>query len=206
VLHKDSLGGDNVAVAWQGPGISQTVIPGSNLSPFVAPVGTNQALTVARAGTGTGTIASSPAGINCGSACSASYTSGASVTLTATAASGSTFTGWTGACTGTGACTVSMTAARSVTATFNTSGTDTSCANPITFTGQTGNFNTIGAVCYRTSATLNGWGCSNFDGRTVTVGGAVRTCGQLPVTRSADGFTYFVVTAGAFPWASLFTW
>jgi xyloglucan-specific exo-beta-1,4-glucanase len=35
VLHKEGGGGDNVAVAWQGPGISQQVIPGSNLSPFI---------------------------------------------------------------------------------------------------------------------------------------------------------------------------
>ncbi len=35
VLHKESNGGDNVAVAWQGPGITQQVITGSYLSPFV---------------------------------------------------------------------------------------------------------------------------------------------------------------------------
>lgn len=35
VLHKEGTGGDNVAVAWQGPGISQQVIAGSYLSPFV---------------------------------------------------------------------------------------------------------------------------------------------------------------------------
>ena len=34
VLHKESGGGDNVAVAWQGPGISQEVIGGSYLSAF----------------------------------------------------------------------------------------------------------------------------------------------------------------------------
>jgi hypothetical protein len=39
VLHKEGSGGDNVAVAWQGPGITQQVIPGSNLSPFVVGVG-----------------------------------------------------------------------------------------------------------------------------------------------------------------------
>jgi hypothetical protein len=44
------------------------------------------------------------------------------VTLTATAASGSTFAGWSDACTGTGGCTVSMTQARTVIATFNTAG------------------------------------------------------------------------------------
>jgi endoglucanase len=206
VLQKDALGGDNVAVSWQGPGISQAVIAGSFLSPFVPQVGTTRTLTVAKNGTGSGTVASSVSGINCGSTCSASFASGTSVTLTASAATGSTFAGWSGACTGTGTCTVTMTAALSATATFNTSGTDSPCANPITFTGNTGNFNTTGAVCYRTSATLNGWGCSNFDGRTLTVGGAVRACGQMPLTRSADGFTYFIVTAGAFPWASMFTW
>jgi endoglucanase len=208
VLHKEASGGDNVAVAWQGPGIAQAVIAGNFLSPFVPQGGggTTAALTVAKTGTGGGTITSAPSGINCGATCSASYATGTSVTLSAAAASGSTFAGWSGACTGTATCTVSMTSARSVTATFNTSGTSTPCANPITFTGNTGNFNTTGAACYRTSATVNGWGCSNFDGRTVTVGGDVRTCGQLPLTRASDGFVYFSVTAGAFPWAALFTW
>jgi hypothetical protein len=163
-------------------------------------------LTVSKAGTGGGTVTSSPAGINCGSTCGASFSSGTSVTLTAVAVSGSTFAGWSGACSGTGNCTVSMTATRSVTATFNGSGGSGSCANPITFTNNTGNFNTTGAVCYRTASTVNGWGCSNFDGRTVTVGGQARTCGQLPLTRSSDGYIYFSVTSGTYPWASLYTW
>jgi hypothetical protein len=99
-----------------------------------------------------------------------------------------------------------MTAARSVSATFNTSGSGGTCANPITFSGNTGNFNTTGAACYRTNATINGWGCSSFDGRTVTVGGQARTCGQLPLTRSSDGYYYFAVTGGTYPWATLYTW
>jgi hypothetical protein len=152
-------------------------------------------------------VKSSPTGNSCGSTCTANFASGASVTLSAAAASGSTFAGWSGACTGTSTCALSMTAARNVTATFNTSGgTGGTCANPVTFTGNTGNFNTTGAACYRTNATINGWGCSNFDGRTVTVGGVARTCGQLPLTRSADGYYYFAVTAGSFPWASLYYW
>jgi endo-1,4-beta-xylanase len=77
------------------------------------------ALTVTKSGSGSGTVTSSPSGINCGSTCSASFASGATVTLTAGPASGSTFGGWSGSCSGTGTCTVSMTAARSVTATFN---------------------------------------------------------------------------------------
>ena len=166
------------------------------------------ALGVTRAGTGTGTVTSSPSGINCGTSCTANYASGASVTLTAAVASGSTFAGWSGSCSGTGSCVLSMTASRSVTATFNTSGGGTggTCANPVTFTNQSGNFNTTGAVCYRTNMNIQGWGCSNFDGRTVTVGGVARTCGQLPLTKAADGYYYFAVTAGQFSWASLYAW
>ena len=59
-------------------------------------------LTVVKAGTGSGTVTSSPAGITCGSTCSALFASGTSVTLTATADSGSTFAGWSGeGCSGT---------------------------------------------------------------------------------------------------------
>lgn len=83
--------------------------------------GTGYALTVSPSGTGSGTVSSSPAGISCGSICSASFPSGTTVTLTASAASGSSFSGWSGACTGTGACSVSMSAARAVTANFKLS-------------------------------------------------------------------------------------
>jgi Divergent InlB B-repeat domain/PASTA domain/Domain of unknown function DUF11 len=77
-----------------------------------------ETLTVTRAGTGSGAVTSSPAGISCGAVCSIQFSHGATVTLSAAAASGSTFTGWSGACSGTGSCTVSMTADRSVTASF----------------------------------------------------------------------------------------
>jgi lysophospholipase L1-like esterase len=173
---------------------------------FNGPAG-NFALSVTRAGAGTGVVTSSPAGINCGTACAANYTSGTLVTLTATVAGNSTFAGWSGACTGTGSCVLVLSQARALTATFNTSGgTDGTCANPVTFSGNSGNFNTTAGVCYRTNANVNGWGCYNFDGRTLTVGGVARTCGQVPLTRAADGYYYFAVTAGQFPWAGLFTW
>ena len=78
-------------------------------------------LTAAKAGNGSGTVTSQPAGIDCGTTCSGNYATGTSVTLSATPASGSTFAGWSGDCSGAATCTVSMTQARTVTATFNTS-------------------------------------------------------------------------------------
>ena len=75
-------------------------------------------LTVTRSGNGSGTVSSSVPGIQCGSACSAVYSGGSTVVLTAVAAANSRFAGWSGACTGTGNCVVSTVAARSVNATF----------------------------------------------------------------------------------------
>jgi hypothetical protein len=77
-------------------------------------------LTVSKNGTGSGSVSSNPAGIDCGATCSIGFDYGTSVTLSATPALSSDFTGWSGAgCTGTGDCVVSMDAARSVTATFD---------------------------------------------------------------------------------------
>lgn len=75
---------------------------------------------VAKAGTGSGSVLSSPPGINCGSSCSGPFDDGSQVTLTATPAAGSAFAGWSGAgCSGTATCTLTMSADQTVTATFN---------------------------------------------------------------------------------------
>ena len=87
-----------------------TVISGPNTSNFT--------LSVTGARNGGGSVTSNPPGINCGSSCSASFSAGSSVSLTATPASGFVFTGWSGACSGTGSCSVAMNATTSVTATF----------------------------------------------------------------------------------------
>jgi sugar lactone lactonase YvrE len=86
-------------------------------------------LVVTPAGTGGGTVASSPAGINCGATCRASFPPDTVVTLTATVDPyfGSTFTGWSGACSGAGTCTVTMSAAKAVTANFHGSFTKVGC-------------------------------------------------------------------------------
>jgi hypothetical protein len=76
-------------------------------------------------GFGLGTVTSDTGGINCASNCmssSAVYPSQTVVTLTATPASGSTFTNWTGCDSTTGTvCTVTMSSSRTVNALFSTS-------------------------------------------------------------------------------------
>ncbi len=67
---------------------------------------------------GSGTVTSSPSGISCPGTCSVNYPLNSFVGLSATPASGYSFSGWSGACTGTGACSVTLTSAKSVTATF----------------------------------------------------------------------------------------
>lgn len=68
--------------------------------------------------TGKGTVTSAPAGIACGKTCTHGYAYGTSVTLTANAAKGSTFAGWSGACTGSHACKVTANGSLAVTAKF----------------------------------------------------------------------------------------
>ncbi|MCX5790558.1 MAG: hypothetical protein NTX64_18980 [Elusimicrobia bacterium] len=76
-------------------------------------------LRVGSNGAGSGTIASSPSGIDCGAICSYGFAAKTSVTLTATPASGSAFTGWIGGgCSGIGNCTITLTGSESVTALF----------------------------------------------------------------------------------------
>jgi Divergent InlB B-repeat domain len=71
-------------------------------------------------GSAGGMVTSGPAGISCGSSCSASFPNGAVVTLTAAPGPGARFRSWGGACSGASAtCAVTMTDARSVTATFS---------------------------------------------------------------------------------------
>ena len=80
----------------------------------------NYALSVSRQGTGSGTVSSTPAGIDCGSSCTANFAAGTQVALAAKPASGSSFAGWSGACSGsTSSCTVNMNSSLSVTANFN---------------------------------------------------------------------------------------
>jgi hypothetical protein len=174
---------------------------------------TTFALTVTDAGTGSGSVASVPSGINCPSTCSANYASGTQVTLTATPASGSTFAGWSGACTGSGSCPVTMSAAESVTATFTAtqfaltvtkagSGTGTVTSAPAGIScGATcnANFNSGSTVTLTAAAgsgsTFAGWsgaGCTGTGTCVVTMSAAE----SVTATFNSSQFALTVTLSG----------
>ncbi|MEO7028089.1 MAG: Ig-like domain-containing protein [Acidobacteriaceae bacterium] len=178
--------------------------------------GSQFALSVTEAGTGTGAVSSSPTGISCPSTCSANFNSGTAVTLTPAAGTGSTFAGWSGACTGTGSCSVTMSQARAVTATFNhtavqfaltvtKAGTETgtvksapagiSCPSTCSANFNSGTVVTLTATA-GTGATFAGWSgaCSGTGSCSVTMSQARavtatfnHTAAQLALTGTEAG-------------------
>jgi hypothetical protein len=130
-----------------------TVSNGNNLTgKDVALTPTTKKLTVTKSGAGTGTVTSSPAGINCSPTCSANFNNGTIVTLTAAPGTNSTFNGWSGDATGTTtSTTVTMNADKSVSALFKANQT-------ISFT-STKPTNAVYGDTY--TPTANGGGSSN---------------------------------------------
>jgi hypothetical protein len=96
------------------------IVGGANGSITVQEQQNEYTLILTKSGTGSGTVTSSPAGINCGSDCTEDVKIGKKITLTAKADANSTFTGWSGGnCSGTGKCVVVMNADTEVTAAFS---------------------------------------------------------------------------------------
>lgn len=89
---------------------------GNPVTKNISPMGPGFNVTVSLAGSGTGTVTSSPARINCGTACTSSFSEG--FVLVASPDPGSAFAGWSGACSGIGNCNVFPTSDLNVTATF----------------------------------------------------------------------------------------
>lgn len=157
------------------------------------------ALTVTKAGAGTGTVTSSPSGISCGSNCAVNYASGTSVTLTATPAAGTSSTvTWSGcAIATTSTCTVSMTAARSVTATFALSA---NCTTPVSGSAHDKNGTVTATPSTYGTCAMAGGNSSNYScsftapsGTSITLTNA-RTAGQtysyaLTVTNNCSSQT-----------------
>src|SRR5262245_15937507 len=116
-----SAGTGSTFAGWSGGGCSGTgsctvTLAASTTVKATFSQITWQTLTVSTSGKGN--VKSAPAGISCGTACSASYQTGTALALTATPAQNFAFTGWTGACQGTGPCTVTLTSPTTVRATF----------------------------------------------------------------------------------------
>jgi len=81
-------------------------------------VGHDVTVAVARAGSGSGSVGSAPGGVSCGAACSAQFSPGLAITLSAAPEVGSIFTGWLGDCTGRGPCQLTPLVNSAVSATF----------------------------------------------------------------------------------------
>jgi len=122
--------GNSVFSGWSGKcsGTGSCVIPAEIDTLPVAALFTvpSHTLSVTAAGSGDGSVASTPSGITCvitagaaGQLCSAPFSTGTAVTLTADPSGGSTFGGWSGACSGTEPmCGLTITAASQATARF----------------------------------------------------------------------------------------
>lgn len=111
------------ACSGQAPTCTVPMVESRSVMAFFDPA-SSFSLSVVPRGTGRGTVTSHPRGVLCGNDCAQSYRAGTSVKLTAAAAPGSTFAGWSGSCAGTraGACTVTMDRIRTAGVTFSRAG------------------------------------------------------------------------------------
>jgi hypothetical protein len=175
----------SVFVGWSGGGCTGTGVCTTTVNAATAVTATfalaAQTLTVVKAGTGLGTVTSSPAGINCGTTCSQNVNNGSMVTLTAAVTgTGSVFSGWSGGgCSGTGACVVTVAAATQVTATFT-------CSPGTTTFSYTGLATTFTVPTCVTALTIDAYGASGGNGSATYVGGlGARMKGTVAVTGGA---------------------
>ncbi len=114
---------NSVFTGWSGSGCSDSflITEDKSCTAHFEQLPDSYSLTINKTGTGSGEISSQPTGIHCGTQCSANYARGVVVTLTASAQSGSSFEGWSGACSGSHSSTsVTLNADQSCTATFKT--------------------------------------------------------------------------------------
>ncbi|MCP4002329.1 MAG: hypothetical protein GY727_15590 [Gammaproteobacteria bacterium] len=175
----------------------------------------NVSLNVAKSGNGSGTVTGTPGNIDCGATCSENYYPDGSITiaLAPDPATGSTFIGWSGACSGTGTCEVAMDQTRSVNALFNLntysltvnnigSGTGTVSSDPsgISCVGdctETFDYNTSVTLTASPAngSTFSGWSeqsCPGTDSCTVTMDQAR----SITATFTLDSYTLSVATTG----------
>ncbi len=176
---------NSVFTNWSGGGCSGTGTCAVTLSSNQAVTATftavkaNLAVTIA----GSGTVTSSPAGINCPGTCTATFPLGTAVTLTPKAATGSNFTGWSGGgCSGTSTCSITMNSDQAVTATFQVPGF-TITAKPLSPSSVAPGGSATSTV------TLTGSG--GFDVTSVTL-----SCAVSPVVTPAPACKFSAISGG----------
>ncbi len=116
VLGESDSGGSTIVYAFDA--VHQALVVGRPADNIVTVAALRWTLTVTKAGNGAGSVTSAPAGIDCGATCALPLNDNQVYTLTATPATGSTFTGWSGDCAGTGVCALTTDRTHAVTATF----------------------------------------------------------------------------------------
>ncbi len=185
-------------------------------------------LAVSKGGTGSGTITSSPAGINCGGTCNADFNDGTVVTLTAAADASSTFAIWGGDCSSCGSnttCNITMDANKTCTATFTLNqytitanatgtgaGTVASNTGGINYTYPTNNTGTTSAINHGTSVTLTataGTGSTvSWTTCTGTIGGTstTTTCTFNSLDGNKTAQATFTLTACTPPPSNMVSW
>ncbi len=109
--------------------------------------GTTTQYTLSTTVTGSGTVISSPAGMNCNSSCSSDFDESTMLALTAVADSGFVFESWGGACNGSGVCNVQLSANQNVSANFQQPAAGSFTLNIETSTGGTVYSSPAGILC-----------------------------------------------------------
>ncbi|HEX5819890.1 MAG TPA: Ig domain-containing protein [Gemmatimonadales bacterium] len=164
------------------------------------PDGSTLTVTILGAGA-TGAVTSAPAGINCtltsgtvGGDCNELYDAGTPVTLTPAPGAGSTFSGWSGACSGTGLCQVTMNQATTVNATFQ--------PIPVNITTTTLPAGTVNAAYSQSLAATGGTGTFTWSvaGGTLpaglTLNAATGVIAGTPTTAATSNFTVQAASGG----------
>lgn len=160
-------------VTCSGPG-------GSDSKNVVVNVIPNYTLNVTKSGTGSGTVTGS--GINCGSDCDETYNSGSYIEYFHSEDPGSTWGGWSGACTGPG-CIICFDSNKALTATF------TKKTPTVSITCSPG------TVSYNSSANVS-WSSKNTSNCTVSPTGWTGKSGSQSTGNLTSSQTYFVTCAG----------
>jgi hypothetical protein len=62
----------------------------------------------------------------------------------------------------------------------------------------------LAAFCIATCDGIQGWGCSNFDGRSVSVNGQSASCAGALTKK--DGYYIFQISAGSNKSAAIYWW